>query len=70
MNFSLYIDYAKPAVAAAILRERALLQTQGKVYVKGYTRSWPGGMVGAVRAMRKAKKYRRRVVYAAHRRAA
>jgi len=70
MNFTLYIDYAKPAVAAAILRERALLQTQGKVYVKGYTRSWPGGMAAAVRAMRKAKKHRRRVFHTVHRKAA
>ena len=70
MNFSLYIDYAKPAVAAAILRERALLQAQGEVYVKSYVRSWPGGMAGAARAMKKATKRQRRGIHVVHRKAA
>ena len=62
MNFTLYVDSEKPAVAAAIIRERALLQLQGKVYVKPYVRSWPGGFRAALRAIRKARKYRRTIV--------
>lgn len=70
MNYSLYIDNAKPAIAAAILRERALLLTQGKVYVRPYVRSWPGGMAAALRAMRKRRKKSPRVLAFGHRRRA
>lgn len=70
MNFTLYVDSEKPAVAAAILRERALLQTQGKVYVRPYVRGWPGGFQAALRAIRKARKYRRTAVTAMRQKAA
>lgn len=70
MNYTLYVDFEKPAIAAAILRERALLQAQGKVYVRPYVRSWPGGMAGALRAARKARRYRHGVVQPLRRKAA
>ncbi len=59
MNFTLYLNDEQPAVAAALMRERALLQAQGKVYVRPYVRSWPGGLAAALRSL-KAKKQARR----------
>lgn len=70
MNFTLYVDSEKPAVAAAIIRERALLRLQGKVYVRPYVRSWPGGFRAALRAIRKTRKYRRTAVTAIRQKAA
>lgn len=51
---TLYVRDSDPVVAALILRERALLRHEGKVYVKPYVRRWPGGILAARRAERKA----------------
>jgi hypothetical protein len=57
VKITLYITDELPEVAAAILRERALLRHEGKVYVKPHTRSWPKGIMAARRAERKAKSH-------------
>lgn len=55
MRVTLYVRDEDPATAAAILRERARLLYEGRVYVKPYTRRWPGGMAGARRAIARRK---------------
>jgi hypothetical protein len=67
---TLYVRDSDPVVAALILRERALLRHEGKVYVKPYVRRWPGGILAARRAERKAARrksyppvYKTRYVY-------
>ena len=60
MRYSLYVHDEIPAVAAAIMRERAQLQLDGKVYVKPYVRNWPGGLVAARRALEKKRAGKKR----------
>jgi len=55
-KFSLYLNDENPAVAAAIRRERYHLRREARVYVKAYTRGWPGGPEAAQKAIEKAKK--------------
>lgn len=54
-TFALYINDQNPSVAAAIRRERMHLRAEARVYVKSYTRGWPGGKEAAQKAIEKER---------------
>jgi hypothetical protein len=55
MSVTLYVRDEDPEIAARILRERALLRHEGRVYVKPHVRAWPGGIVAARKAERRER---------------